>query len=399
MRVSEKMNEILNSKKITIFLEGLPKNTKEVYKTGLKKFVEWLNKTYPKENLDNYIKDIRLMQPKEKIQTTDRYEKDIRAWLIELKKKYAPKTISGDIASLRGILVKNRIDLDQVFWKEIKQLKPGNAPLNEVIVSTPQELKNILMHSPDARAKAFFTVLATSGTRLSELCNLKMNDIKLDYQCPRIRVMPLSSKNKKQGRTRITPEAKDTVLEYLKVRKKIIKRAYLRTINVGHVIPISKEKLEERANNEKRLFPFSPHTMQGIWNTMLKKSGYDEIDDSGLRNRYKRNIHSLRKFFLTNYSKYNKNLAVFFMNQVSELEQTYDYKTEEWLDQEYMAGSHFLAIFESPQEQSEKLQELDMQLNEKDMQIRNLERTMQELKAQVIEMRLERIEKKNGIKS
>ena len=146
MRVSEKMNEILNSKKITIFLEGLPKNTKEVYKTGLKKFVEWLNKTYPKENLDNYIKDIRLMQPKEKIQTTDRYEKDIRAWLIELKKKYAPKTISGDIASLRGILVKNRIDLDQVFWKEIKQLKPGNAPLNEVIVSTPQELKNILMY-------------------------------------------------------------------------------------------------------------------------------------------------------------------------------------------------------------------------------------------------------------
>ncbi len=60
------MNEILNSEKITSFLEGLPKNTKKGYRTGLKKFVEWLNKTHPKENLDNYIKDIRLMQPKKK---------------------------------------------------------------------------------------------------------------------------------------------------------------------------------------------------------------------------------------------------------------------------------------------------------------------------------------------
>ena len=172
---------LMKMNKIEEFLDGLPKNTESAYRTGLNKYLAWFEKKYPGEKFNDYIKDIRLMEAKEKIQTTDRYEKDIRGWVIELKKKYAPKTISTDIASVRGLLSKNRIDLDKIFWKEIKNIQPGTASLCEVIVSTPQELKKILQHAPDVRAKSFFMALATNGMRLSELCNLKMNDIKLDY--------------------------------------------------------------------------------------------------------------------------------------------------------------------------------------------------------------------------
>jgi len=396
--------------KIDEFLKGLPKNTEKAYRTGLNKYLAWFKDNYPNENFDNYIQDIRRMDKDERIDTTDRYEKDIRDWVIELKKQYAPKTVSCDIASVRGLLTNNRIDLDKVFWKKIKGITEGNASLCEVIVSTPQELKEILTHSPDARAKAFFMVLATSGMRIGELCILKYDpigktgDIKLQYQCPRIRIplLKITGDEKERGNTRITPEAKTVVLEYLKVRSRIIKRAYQRSVNVGRYKPLTKKQLDELVKNEDRLFPFDVHTMQGIWNTMLKKSGYDETDKSSKvkiynkktgkyykLERYKRNVHSLRKFFRTNFSKYNKNLAVYFMNQISDLEETYDHKSEEWLDQEYMNGSQYLAVFESTQEYSEKIQDMDNRMAEKDKQVQDLSQKTNGLRLDLLETKHE----------
>ena len=91
-------------------------------------------------------------------------------------------------------------------------------------------------------------------------------------------------------------------------------------------------------------------------------------------------------------------MAVYFMNQVSDLEETYDHKTEEWLDQEYMAGYQYLAVFESPQETSEKLQDMDNRLTDKDKEMTTMKETIEEMKAQILELRLEKLETLNGLK-
>ncbi|MEO5350852.1 MAG: tyrosine-type recombinase/integrase [Magnetococcus sp. YQC-3] len=377
--------------KMEIFLENLPKHTKVSYGTGLKKFKTWFENKYPGESIDDYIKDLRRLDNNAKLDATDRYEKDIKEWVAYLKTEngdrkqgYSGKTINTDIAALRGLLINNRIDLDKVFWKQLKNIAPADASLNEVIVSTPTELKEILTHSPDARAKAFFMTLATSGMRIGELCSLNMDEIKLNYQCPRITLPPSKVKNKKHRlNTRITPEAKTVLLEYLKVRDDNIRRAYQRSVNVGRLKPLTDEEMKKYIANEKRLFPFGVHTMEGIWNRMLKKSKYEEKDTSGLDERLKRNVHSLRKFFRTNFSKYNKNLAVYFMNQISDLEETYDHKTEEWIDEEYLTGSQYLAIFESPQDHSEKLNKLAEQNEEKDKQIQDMQSKLSDMEKQI----------------
>lgn len=388
-------NTIENSEKINEFLKGFNYHTYHNYKSGLKNFLIWFNEQYPNEKFDEYIKDIRLMKPKEKIQVTDRYEKDIRYWLIELQKKYAPKTISTQIAGLRGLLIFYRIDIDQIFWKQLNYTKAAKSPKYDVIVSTPKELKEIMQQCPDIRAKSFFLILATSGLRINELCKLRIDDINLKYQCPRIIIR--DPKNKVKGETRMSPEAKSAYLEYLKVREDKIRTSHYRTVNLGYAN--KDDDLDEIIKNEKRAYPFSTRSMGDIWNRMLEKSGYNEIDDSGLQERYKRNVHSLRSYFRTNYGLYNDNLAEYFINHISELKKTYDHKPKEWLDQEYLNGCKYLTVFEIPQDTSEKIQGLNEKLDEKDQQISNLERMMDEMKAQILELRLEKLEKANGIKN
>jgi len=370
-------NTIENSEKIEEFLKGLNYHTHHNHKTGLKNFLTWFNNQYPNEKFDEYIKDIRLMEPKEKIKTMDRYEKDIRYWLIELQKRYAPKTVSTLVASIRGLLIFYRIDLDQIFWKQLNYSKAAKSPRCDIIVSTPKELKEIMQQCPDIRAKSFFMILATSGLRIDELCKLKINDIALKYQCPRIIIR--DPKNKVKGETRISPEAKESYLQYLKVRDDKIRTSHYRTINLGYAKNISEDELDEIIKNETRAYPFTARNMSKIWNQMLEKSGYTEKDNSSLQIRYKRNVHTLRKYFRTNFGLYNDDLAEYFLNHVSELKRTYDHKPKEWLDQEYYNGCKYLSIFEAPMDTSEQLQDLNEKLTEKDKQIQELEKKMDEM--------------------
>jgi len=381
---------IKESKKINDVLNGMVYNTKKSYETAYENFLEWLNKQYPKEKLDTYIKDIRLLEPREKLTITDRYEKDIKSWLIELKKEFAPKTINTYIVAIKGLFEKNRIDLDKIFWKEIKSLKPGKSPVHEKIIPTPAELKNILQHAPDVRAKSFFSILATSGLRIGELCNLKMDDINLKTQVPRITIRnPKTDANEVIHKTRMSFEAKASYLEYLKVRQKIMKTAILRSVNLK--IDRNNFDMKEYLRTEERAYPFTKRTMEGIWRIMLRKSKYAERDTSGLKPRVKRTVHSLRGFFVTNFSLYNENLAEYFVNHVSELKETYNHKSEEWLDQEYLNGCKYLAIFEAPQDTSDQIKSLNEEMDQ-------LQKDNEEMKAQILELRLEKLEKANGIK-
>ena len=83
------MNTVEKSEKIKDFLSYREGNTKNAYTNELRKFLKWFDKRYPKTNFDSYIKDIRLMEIKEKIAKTDQYERDILDYHKELKKTFS----------------------------------------------------------------------------------------------------------------------------------------------------------------------------------------------------------------------------------------------------------------------------------------------------------------------
>ena len=393
------MNTIETSEKIKKFLSYREGNTKKSYTNSLKKYLKWYDEKYPNTNFDSYLKDIRLMEVKEKLLTTDQYEDDIKDFLKHSKKNYPPKTITSDLAVFKSLLRHYRIDLDNAFWDDVKRLKGGNAAVNQNIVCGLKELKQILTHA-NTRQRAIFMTMITSGLRVGEVCSLTMDNIDLKHSYPRITV--INTKNDITGHTRASPEAKFAIMEWLKIREKELRKSCKRQITFHTIPKLSEVEIACFIRSENRLFPYHERTIEKEWNELLEKAGYNEknerYDGATKGARYKRNLHTLRKVFRTQFGKYSEDLAEYFMNHVSELKRTYDFKGEEWLDQEYGKGLKYLTIFEIHVDESDRIKQITKRLKEKDQQIGNLERTMQELKAQVIEMRLERIEEANGIK-
>jgi len=385
------MNTVEKSKKIQEFLKYKEGNTKKSYINSLKKFLKWFDKKYPKTDFDSYLKDIRLMEIKEKIATTDQYEKDILDYLKELKTKYTPKTIATDIAIVKGLLRKCRIDLDNAFWDDVRNLSPGTATTNDVIVSSQKELKEILTHA-NTRQRAIFMTMITSGTRLIETCSLKLKDdgrssyIDLNHTYPRITIRYGQAKNKANGRTRISPEAKSCIVEWLKIRDDEIIKSYKRQMNfktVPKIKDFTEAVINEIVKKEDRLFPFHGRTIEREWNELLAKAKYDEKNAVSpghtKARRHKRNVHTLRKVFRSQIGMYNDDLGEFLINHVSELRSIYDVKGDEWLDQEYGKGLRYLTIFETVMDESDRIKRINKQMKEKDQTITEMQKRIDSL--------------------
>ena len=60
------MNTVEKSKKIQEFLSYKEGNTNKAYANSLKKYLKWFDKRHPKIDFDSYLKDIRLMEIKDK---------------------------------------------------------------------------------------------------------------------------------------------------------------------------------------------------------------------------------------------------------------------------------------------------------------------------------------------
>lgn len=373
---------IFESKTINDFInEYTAKETIRQHKIALKKYF-----THYDKDPDKYIIDIRDLNNHDRNDATDQYEKDITQYRNYLtREEYSPKAIHNYVSSVKMFLEHHRIDLDKAFWKKLRNrgIEKTNDSVCNFKVPKPDDLKKILTHA-NTKSRSMALLQFSSGMRVGEICNLKLSDIDLDYEYPHITLR--KTKTRAKGRTRCSPEAKEAILEWLKIRKDALETQKKLTLD---------EYWDK--DNEERLFPGTPKNARKMWNRLLEKSRYAKKDKTG---KYPRNLmgtHSLRKAFRSEFSKHDNDLAAYLMNQRTGLDRKYRDWSDEYLDQEYAKGVQYLMVFQS-NVTDERINDLDEKLAEKDMQISNLERTMQEMKAQIIEMRLERIEEANGIK-
>ena len=146
--------------------------------------------------------------------------------------------------------------------------------------------------------------------RIGEICNLKLSDIDLNYEYPHITLR--KTKSRAKGRTRCSPEAKEAILEWLKIRKEQLQLKQQRT-------PTKYQNPEDK----DKLFPGKPKSARKMWNTLLRKSGFAKKDKSGKYERALMSTHSLRRYFRNEFSKYNNDLASYLMNQRTGLDRKY----------------------------------------------------------------------------
>jgi integrase len=308
---------------------------------------------------DTYIVDVRRLENDERLNILESYEKDIKKyWQWLISEERSPKTIVNAVDCIRVFLKQYRIRLDDVVWENFRRRGTGNKPISRETPITKEMLKKILIHG-DAKSKAMFLVISSSGMRIGETANLKMKDVDFDSVPTKIIVRytgPNTVKTKTSRPTFISNEATDALKEWLKIRDESLALSIKRTN-----FPGSKKQADD-----DRVFCCCATNIRDNWNRLIEKAGLNEKDERTARHMVI--VHGLRKYFKKKFGRYNSDVAEVLMGHEGYLLKSYLPFTDEELKQEYLKGMNHLLVFETAVD-AEELKTIQSQLEETKKQL------------------------------
>ena len=184
------------------------KCTKKTYRTQLYKYFDILE-----VNPDNYFNNGK---------NIDDYTADVKRFISVIHDD-PPKSRNIGITAVKKFLECYDIEFRPKFWEGFnRKLKGRRARTNDEI-PTNQQLKQILQHA-DIKGTALFLTLASSGMRIGEAMQLKVDeDLHLNDDPPTIEIKGKYTKTGDGRTVFISNEAKESILEWLKVRDAYVK--------------------------------------------------------------------------------------------------------------------------------------------------------------------------------
>ena len=162
-------------------IKGYSKNTITSYKTDIKKYFEYINKH--NKNYDE----------------TEKYIQSLS------KNKYAKSTVNRKIVSISSFF-NWCINQKKLNIKDIKQIKNIKTERKLPTILTSNYINNLLDTIPtstskEIRDRTIIEILYSSGLRVSELTNLKVNDLKNNKSLKvlgkgnKTRILPMTDKS------------------------------------------------------------------------------------------------------------------------------------------------------------------------------------------------------------
>ena len=232
-------------------------NTINTYITNISSFSEFVNKNF--KNVE---------------------EEDIKKYLIHLNKNnISEKSVANKISSLKSFYkyliiekITSKSPLDKIELPKIKKTLPKALSSEEVNI-----LLNISLNDKfDYRNKAMIELLYATGLRVSELVNLKLNNINFDQEY--LKTMGKGSKE------RIVPIG-EYAMYYLKYYIDNYRNDFLRDKESEYIFISNQSKkmtrqtffllLKKIAKKEGIKTYFSPHTLRHSFATHLLRYGAD----------------------------------------------------------------------------------------------------------------------------
>jgi len=197
-------------------------------------------KGYSSETIKQYCYDIKLFLRHTGKKPWEIEKRDIMSFLVHLKKEhnYRNTTLYRKLACLKTFyrfLVDNGYVNENVIDKVDRPKLPKRLPT----ALTREEVEKLLEAAENDRDKLIVRALYSTGVRVSELCNLKWDDIDLNSGEVRVRG--------KGNKERIVLMDAET-LNLLK-------------------------KYREKYNSSEKVFPVSPRTVQRIIKKLAEKAG------------------------------------------------------------------------------------------------------------------------------
>lgn len=241
------------------FLEvekGLSQNTIEAYRRDLNDFFEYCHfkgldsmEEIKRNNLNNYVRELR--------------EKD-----------YSTTSVTRKIASLRGFY-KWASSNEIIKFNPAGTLEQPKLPQRLPKVVSTQEIDEIFSQKLDEFETVIFELLYSCGLRVSELVNLKLNDIDLNGK-----FLSCFGKGSKERIVPFGEKAKNSIKIYLKVRDYIVKKYDIDNkqflINENGK-KVTRQEIYEIVSSmgEKIHKHISPHTLRHSFATHLLENGAD----------------------------------------------------------------------------------------------------------------------------
>lgn len=298
------------------------------------------------------------------------YGEDVKKFFISMKNN-APKTIRLGLTAVKMFLMENDVEFPEKFWRGLRRKIKGSRTITQDRVPSNEELRSILTHV-DAKGKALFLMLSSSGMKIGETLQLKLDDIDLETNPSQVNI---SGEYTKSGNPRIafiSHEAKEAINEWLKIRKDYLKSASARS-------------RYKKSIDDNRLFPFDYSTSLRIWENMLKKSGFVKKDNN--TNRFKIHPHVLRKFFRTNMGAIiPRDIVEALMGHEGYLTEVYRKYSEDQLAEFYLKGADSLTVFNDKNgvkklrnEMNTKMENYDEYINRQALEIERLKRELAKL--------------------
>lgn len=199
----------------------------------------------------------------------------INSYIRTLKEKeLAPTSIIRKVASLRGFF-KWVTSMNILAKNPAATLEQPKVPKRLPKVITLKEIEDILRSNLSTIQNVIIELLYSCGLRVSELANLKLNDI--DLQSKYVRCVGKGSKE------RIIPLgeiAKNSILKYLPERELIIKKFNLKTkkfliLENGRLM--NRQDIYYLIHERGKIIHknISPHTLRHSFATHLLENGAD----------------------------------------------------------------------------------------------------------------------------
>ena len=215
---------------------------------------------FSQQTLRNYSFFVEKFLKKSNKPSAELTEDDVKLYLSELFDSKSKNTIMLAAASIK------------FFFKEIlkKPFESVRVPkkdkkLPEVL--TKDEVKNLINSADNEKSRLIISFLYSSGLRVSELVNLKVEDINFSEKVGKVK----SGKGGKDRMFTLSESLLQDVQKYLENRNHIYvfsREKPLTTRNIQKIIQFT----QKRSGINKKI---TPHTMRHSFATHLLESGVD----------------------------------------------------------------------------------------------------------------------------
>ena len=308
------------------------KKTQSTYKTALRNFLESLFGTRDFSAAEDYFNPNR------------DYEADLETYFQHISGK-PPLTIRTFLAAVKGFLEHNDVELKQKYWKGLTRRIQGKRARTRDRIPSNKELRQILSFM-DAKGRALFLLLSSSGMRIGEALKLEIADIDTYSNPAKIEIRGETTKSGDPRYTFISSEANEALKLWLKIKSKYVKTA------------VGRSHLNPKSETDERIFPFELSVAYSMWNNALDNLGLGGRDSS--TNRRKLHPHVLRKYFRTRMGTIlRQDVVEALMGHEGYLTEVYRRYNVEDLAKFYLQGESALLVFTEAAEVTRLRQEVD----------------------------------------